>query len=383
MADEQGYFPYDAATHLLEALPAGRDGDRQAIFSQALDSFARRGEELYPGYDDLATIVLRFWRDLPAALVLQAIDQIFERAKDADVVQQNKGDQALRVGMSTRKGDAYFDSVYQFRVFQLMPVLEELDQTRAESLRRGSSDARVALERYPHGLQSPAGKESPEIFSIGAYGRNDSPEAAAEQANLQLARQQAQILRQVTKNPKQALSAALDLPVTSPVLPEYNPRASTLKGIAARVPVGKNNAVAREALQEMRKLVDRMPATSQAQMLEDVPDLYLRLGDEEGARTMLHQLADVADKLYEIDADLSDPNQAFKVWWPSSNAWWNCLAVAGKLNPSPAEQIIEGIQDDEIKAFERVAFANSLLGTKTARFSIIQKHKNKASAYMR
>ena len=118
-------------------------------------------------------------------------------------------------------------------------------------------------------------------------------------------------------------------------------------------------------------------------MIEDLPDLYLRLGDEEEARKMLDQLVTVAAKLYQTDADLSDPNQAFKVWWPSSNLWWRCLAFAAKLNPSPAEQIIEEIQDDEIKAFERVAFANSLLGAGTAQFSIIEKHKHGVTAFMR
>jgi len=126
-----------------------------------------------------------------------------------------------------------------------------------------------------------------------------------------------------------------------------------------------------------------MPARGQAQMIEDLPDLYLRLGDEEEARKMLDQLVTVAAKLYQTDADLSDPNQAFKVWWPSSNLWWRCLAFAAKLNPSPAEQIIEEIQDDEIKAFERVAFANSLLGAGTAQFSIIEKHKHGVTAFMR
>src|SRR6266849_371062 len=386
VADEQGYFPYGDATRLIEALPPEREGDRQAIFSQALDSFPQHQQELYPGWDDLATMVLRFWQDLPAPLVLQAIDQILERAKDADEVHRNSGEQALRVGMSAKKGDAYFDSAYQFRVFQLMPVLEQLDQTRAESLLRESSDVRAALERYPHGLGSPStrsgGQESPEIRSIGAVGRDYSPEAAAEQANSELARQQDRILSEAQKNPKQALSAALGLPLTNPVLPEYNPRASILKAIA-RIAVNRNATVARAALQEMRKLVDPMPARSQAQMLEDLPDLYLRLGDEEDARKTLDQLVAVAARLYQTDADLSDPNQAFKVWWPSSNLWWRCLAFAGKLNPSPAEQIIEEIQDDEIKAFERVAFANSLLGAGTARFSIIEKHKHGVTAFMR
>ena len=138
VADEQGYFPYGDAIHLIEALPPKQAGDRLAIFSEALDSFTQHTEELYPGYEDLATMVLRFWEELPAPLVLQAIDQILDRGKDVDEVQRKAGEQDLRVGISTKQGAAYFPSTYEFRVFQLMPVLEQLDETRAESLRRES-----------------------------------------------------------------------------------------------------------------------------------------------------------------------------------------------------------------------------------------------------
>ena len=72
---------------------------------------------------------------MPGALVLQAIDQLLERAKSADEVQRNNGEQNLRVGISADKGDAYFDSQYEFRLFQLMPVLEQLDPSRAETFK--------------------------------------------------------------------------------------------------------------------------------------------------------------------------------------------------------------------------------------------------------
>jgi hypothetical protein len=212
-------------------------------------------------------------------------------------------------------------------------------------------------------------------MSIGAFGREYSPEAPAEQARYEIARRQKKILSEAEKNPRQALSDALGLPLTNPSSASFSPRAMTLHSVA-RIAQTRNPAVSKEALQEMRKVVDPMPAGSQAQMLEDVPDLYLRLGDEANARKTLDQLLAVAAKLYEKDTDLSDPNQAFKVWWPSSNLWWRCIAFAAKLNPSPAEQIIEEIQDDEIKTFERIAFANSLLGTGAARFSIIERHKS-------
>jgi tetratricopeptide (TPR) repeat protein len=388
LAEDRADFPYWEATALIEALPAERAGDRVAIFSQALESFTQHRNELYPGFADPATMVLRFWQELPAPLVLEAIDQLLDRAKGAEQVQQNTSQQNtvhqnLRVGISTNKGDAYFASPYEFRLFQLMPVLEQLDQPRAESLRRESSDVQAALERYPHGLRSLGalsdGPGSPGIFSIGAF--DNSGQNAAEQAGFDVARRQERVLSEAEKNPRQALSDALGLPLTDPQTPDYSPRVSTLQSVA-RIAITRNPAVARAALQEVRSLVDPMPARSQALMLENLPDLYLRLGDEANARKILDQLVAVAAKLYEKDSDLGDPNQVFKVWWPSANLWWQCIAFAAKLNPSPAEQIIEEIQDDEIKAFERIALADSLLGAPGARLSILERHTSGGSVFI-
>ena len=382
LADDQDSFPYSDATRLIDALPPEREGDRQAIFSEALDSFTRHGGELYPMDGDFAIMVLRFSEKLPGSLVLQAIDQLLERAKAADEVQRNNGEQNLRVGISANKGDAYFDSQYEFRLFQLMPVLEQLDPSRAESLRRERSGVRAVLERYPRGLDSlgalSAKGESTGIVNIGTVDRDNSAEAAAEQLAFEISRRQREIEGEAEKNPRQALSDAMNLPIAHPMGPDFSPRAMTLQSVA-RIAVTRNPAVSKEALQEIPKIAESMPLRSQAQMLEDLPKIYLRMGNEANARKALDQLVAIAAKLYQKDADLSDPNQAFKAWWPSANVWWICIALAAKLNPSPAEQIIDGIQDDEIKSFERIALANSLLEVGTARFSILERHKNGGS----
>lgn len=386
MADDRGSFPYGEASRLIEALPPERAGDCLAIFSQALESYTRHREELYPGSDDLATMVLRFRPELPASLVMQAIDQLLDRAKAADEARQNNNERDLRVGISAYKGDAYFVSSYEFRLFQLLPVLEELDPSRAEGLRSSSGDVRTALERYPRGMESlgalSSGQGSHGIMSIGAVGQEYSPEAPAERARYEVARRQKLIIQEAQKNPRQALADALGLPLSSPLSPSLSPRAMTLLSVA-RIAGTRNPAVAKEALQEMRKIVDPMPPRRQAELLEDLPEMYLRLGDEGGARKTLDQLLAIAAKLYEKDADLGDPNQVFKVWWPSANLWWRCITFAAKLDPRLAQQIIEEIQDDEIKSFERVALANSLLGAGIARFSIIEKHKDGATFLMR
>jgi hypothetical protein len=331
--DEQGYFPYSDAIRLIAALPPDRAGDRVEIFSQALDDFAHHTGELYPVDDDLGVMVLRFWQELPASLVLQAVDQLIDRARDADQ-KQDAAQQHPRIGVSAASGDAYFGSVYQFRLFQLIPVLEQIDPTRAENLRSESGEVRAALERYPGGLDS---------GNIGTVDEGNSPEAAAEQASREISRRQQSILREAEKNPRQALSEALNLPLTLPMLPDFSPRASTLQSVA-RMAIGRNPSVAKEALQEVSKIAEPIPPGRQAQMLQDLPGLYLRLGDVSNARKTLDQLVAIAAKLYAKDADLGDPNRAFKAWWPSANLWWHCIAFAAKLNPPHPSKLLKGFR---------------------------------------
>jgi len=137
----------------------------------------------------------------------------------------------------------------------------------------------------------------------------------------------------------------------------------------------RNPAVSRSALAEIRKIADGMPARFQSEILSELPEIYLRLGEEEEAADSLNELVKLAARLYSHDSDANDPNQAFKGMWPSANLWRLCVAVATKVFPTRAEEIIQNIPDPEIRAFERITFANSLMGAGLSRLSIIEKHK--------
>ena len=109
--------------------------------------------------------------------------------------------------------------------------------------------------------------------------------------------------------------------------------------------------------------------------------LYLRRSLAcELSRNSLNELVKIAGKLYAEDSNFDDPNQAFKGMWPSANLWRHCVAVAARLAPTPVEEIMQEITDVDIKAFERIAFANSLLGADTPPLSIVEKHRNGISA---
>jgi hypothetical protein len=379
---EQNYFPYDHATELMMALPRERAADRVAIFFQALNSFTQHSGDNYPQSDDLATMVFRFWRGLPEPVVLEAVDQVLEGAKEADKTQPN-----LRVGISTNKSDAYFASQYEFRLFQLLPVLQELDKPRAESLLRENRTVEFALRQYPQGLTSmapasyrdkPLGKgEKPGIQSVDVVTIDNTAEAAVEQIQHEISRRQGQILTEAEKDLKQALSDALSLPLNNPLGVAYCPRAVTLRQVA-RLADTKDPALSEVAMQEMRKIVDNMPLRNQAQLLADSPEIYLRAGDEDVARKALNELVVIAGKLYNHDSDFGDPNQAFKGMWPSANLWRRCIQFAARLTPSTAEEIIAQIPDAEIKTFGRVALAISLLGAESPPLSIMEKHMNES-----
>jgi len=70
-------FPYAAAATLMASLPKQDSGNREAIFSAALTSFktsTTNSNRPMLGMNDLGTLVVRFWRDLPPALIREAID---------------------------------------------------------------------------------------------------------------------------------------------------------------------------------------------------------------------------------------------------------------------------------------------------------------------
>ena len=135
-------YPYAAATQLILRLPAGHQAEKRAIFVNAV-AHDREHSSLGVWGDDLSGMVVRFWRHFPPELVLDAIDQMLDHSKTDNT----------QIAMKASSGPINFDNVYQYRLFELLPVLRELDPSKAEQL---SNDPQVQaqLNKYPNGLQS-------------------------------------------------------------------------------------------------------------------------------------------------------------------------------------------------------------------------------------
>jgi len=129
-------------------------------------------------------------------------------------------------------------------------------------------------------------------------------------------------------------------------------------------------------MNEARRLVQDADPGKQALFLAEVPDFYLKLGDEDGARSVIRDQVKVAEKLYALDNDPGDPNLVFKGAWPSTNAWRNCIQQATKVSQPFAEEILAQIPDPEIAGIEQVIYANALLGAEKSSITALEWHKN-------
>ncbi len=124
IAEEKDY-PYHAATDFMVGLPEDRMADRLTIFSEALANFEQNGGSGAVGTDDIGTLIESCWKHLPPGLVMEAIDKVLNEAKSDKA-------EHLHMSMTTGKGSIALDSAYELRLFQLLPVLEELDKSRAD-----------------------------------------------------------------------------------------------------------------------------------------------------------------------------------------------------------------------------------------------------------
>lgn len=119
-ADDKN-FPYDAAIQLMEAL-RGKDAQAMAsVFSEAAANYRQHGESPEAvRQEDLATALLRFSQDIPRDQALDAVAEILSQARE----------NSSFVTAFTGSGNRHFDSLYEFRLYELLPVLRELDPSR-------------------------------------------------------------------------------------------------------------------------------------------------------------------------------------------------------------------------------------------------------------
>ncbi len=370
-------FPYPSATDLMLKLPASRDADKQQIFLRAL-ACDKESHSFIMGGDDFSAMIVRFWQHVPPAVALEGIHQVLDKAKS----------DTTHVGLQSNSGDISFDNEYEYRLFELLPVLEQLDKTEAENLLNDSQQAKSQLKQFPNGVQSldPTIRDTPlkqgEAPHLnGAVGVEDmSSYLQTKQAAQAYETRANEIARQAQDNPKQALAAAASLPET---VGSHFPRADALLGIA-RTTATKDPSIAKDALAQMMEILKKIDPSARpgakdpsAYAIEG-SDIAKHMGDLDLARKLIAAGLENAEKFKLSDEDPDDPNLALKAWWPSVVAISGLITASSQISPQAGLADAKGIDDPEVRVMCEVKMANKALGAHgfTATRMVSQKSKN-------
>ncbi len=367
-------MPYEIALRLMSALPPESDSERLQIFTTALASY--RDHTAHEHVGDFSALIVTFKDKLPAPTIREAIDTVFHQAEQ----DLKSGEKPPVVAMSTRKGSVTFQSPYEFRLFQLLPILHDLDESATEQLLKQHPEVAAALERYPFGVASlgmsddtEGSKRRAENGTGAAWKiRADRTNVATRMAEFSKAWK---LVGEADLHPSDAL-ANID------TITDYTVRCYALDGIA-RASLRKDPAVARSAT---RKLVDSIDSAEgldiQLMLLRTAVDLFLRLDDHDNARAVLGRGFALAEKAYKLDSNADEPNRVIKAFWPSTAAYrWFC-GQAAQLEPDWALGITAKIPDAELRVVAEIALAQTWLKVPPGPTPVITANKPKPDTLM-
>ena len=361
-------FPYTTATQVMLSLPAARDAEKQRLFVRALQNYkATEHKQLAIGSDDLATMVVRFRRTMPKSLLLEAIDEILTQARLTT---------PGRFDLSSNLGAASFNSNYEYRLFEVLPVLREIDPDRAKALLEEQQNVKGTLRQFPDGIQSldktirdsPLTKgEAPLLTTtVSVNGKTDAANLVGERFRQSVD----SVVAAATEDPAQAIANAVRLPVR---VGNRNLRADALEGIA-KAAFSSSPIVAKQALRELKtSALEGVPALDKADYLARIADLEIKEKETDSAVETIHSGLQVADELLGVDENSDDPNQAIKAYWPSTHVWRIFIELADRISHRFAQESLDKLRDPEIALLSRITLADSWLEAKPIMNEVIEK----------
>ena len=391
-------FPYGSGIALMSAMPPEMSGEKQELFAQATSSYSHHskhgGMRFGGGFTD---VVVRFGASMPPKLALEAIDEVLKQAKEAN--------EPFSLTLNSDAGTASFDSSYEYALFSMLPLLKQLDEGRAKSLLDENQSLQAKFQQFPQGMQtlnpelannppkegdsaksadSSKSGDSPKHRGMGVtmHSGKTSPEQAAEAfRRAELQRNSEQIIDSSEKDPVQAIAQAATLPASLGGPLPQSPRGHVLEAIA-KANVKSHPAIAKQAVDELKKMAEDLPPQSQVVYLASAADLYLQLGDQESAEKIVSEGFKAAAKMLEQDNDADDPNNALKAWWPSTDAYRRFIEIETKISHRSTANILKEIKDSEIRTVESIMVARTLLGMPMGQYTIARNTKNGKNGYM-
>ncbi|MCU1284885.1 MAG: hypothetical protein JWO13_1235 [Acidobacteriales bacterium] len=350
-------FPFNMAVKLMLALPPEREQDRRAIFLAASENYRGAAHDA-PRIEDFATMIVRYWKHFPPELVIDAIGDVLKRDK-----KQSEGKIPMSLTIATKAGEANFSSGYQYRLFQFLPILQEIDPGKAKSLLSENPAVESSLKRFRSGMGSlaPSMNDSGDIddrFTMTYNMRPENDPKILEDARQQ--REIAEIAAIAEKYPKEAMKRAAEMKHDQDPHEGYAKTDAFLNIAYALWRTEPDTATV--ALIQSLTLSKEFPPLARCNYLFRAAGLFVQMKDTASASKVLEEAAALAQKMYEIDTDSDKPNLAFKIDWPSAAAWRGVAVLRSKVSLPEASEMVSKLPDEEIRASAEVTLANSLLG---------------------
>jgi tetratricopeptide (TPR) repeat protein len=363
-AAQENEMPYAPASALMSLYPAQADEVR-SLFLASLASYQAHEHGGMSIGNDFPEMIAKFHEQLPPAVLKPAVDEVLSQAKKADEKQDGGN-----VSIGSDKGAVSFNSIYDYRLFQLLPTLRRIDPQTAERLLKDRQDVNTLASKYPDGMNSLRGSDGAGgnmMMSMGSGAGGGGGRGGPGGPSPMEMQRVAQISEDAQKHPQQALANAASLSPETAIHAFMS---------IARVNHKSDPGVARLALSKASALIEKVALEEQLMNSQMITDLYLKMGETDKAKDSLEQALTIADRLYKQDTDADDPNLAPKAYWASTNGYRSVLSRAGKLDPAWATNLLKDVPDDGIRVFDQIAMANAIAGGGAGGFQIISATKN-------
>jgi hypothetical protein len=378
--------PYDAVGRFMGALPAEQSGERLQLFATALNSYRdhdhTKGGLVFGNTSvplDFPSLIVRYWKQVPPEMALEAIDEVLKQCEKAS----NGSTRPDGFSMTSGNGSLSFGSKYEYLLFQLLPVLKQLDPQRAESLLKAHQQLESVLAAHPDGVSSlftsPAkqGYARPTGSSGGSFvvrsGGNDEA-SARNVARFQELERAKQIAKDSGAHPQEAMAQIAGIEDTEA-------RAIALDGIA-QANVTSNPSVSKSALKELLDVATKLDGYRQVRFLNSCARLYLQMDEIEDAKKAIEKGLLGAEKIYKQDSNADDPNKALKVYWPSTQVYAGLLNGAARVSPIWAASLLDQMPDAEVRTVAEVSLASALLNVAGGTVTVMTQTKHSANMSM-
>jgi len=353
----QDEMPYPYAIRLMDNFKPEQSGELLGLFLAALASYRDHAPHRQLK-DDFPLMLSRFWQRLPSEVVRQAIDEILKQAANSK--------EEVDYSVVSDRSTSSFRSLYEYRLFQIMPVLREFN----------SSEARQYEEKYPV-LASGSGTNAPAVGSANAPGA-----ALADGPHFHPSGNLPNLMGSMLEQPAaeklaaQSDSGHIDEAISGAAnIRDLNLRAQAYEYIA-RVAAKNQDSAVKGAVEGMLGAAEKLEPSEAFRYYATAVEIYMTINQVDDAKESLEAGLKVAGKLYKKDADVDDPNTAPKAFWPSTNAYSVLLRHAAVISHPWAISLLQGIEDPSIKVAAEIALAAGWLKAPTSPSTIMITKKN-------